>query len=281
MTNDVVRMGRLFKDGGYTGEKEWVEADHYRITCAVYDGRIEVLRGNLSLAEEGLAAATQEITELKACWAESLANYVEQNLDVERLRAVIRDMADATSAHNKYVDRTAHAAQAWPPADEPVAPRPNLINTVERIVASNRTGCGTCATVGEVIRLAEKSPTHTPEDDFRHFLSYSKLSGVPHEADLRLAYYAGADKGLPTADPFSDPDCATCNKHFGKTTCCKIRRVEIDAELDRAEKSSEVPTDAALLDQMRIVFQNISAQVELDPEAKAVLYGNLKRLYRR
>ncbi|MDB6104125.1 MAG: hypothetical protein JWO52_4124 [Gammaproteobacteria bacterium] len=52
------------------------------------------LRGNLSLAEDGLA------------------NYA---LEVERLRAVIRDLADATSAHNKYVDQAAHAVQAWPP----------------------------------------------------------------------------------------------------------------------------------------------------------------------
>jgi hypothetical protein len=57
--------------------------------------------------------------------------------------------------------------------------------------------CKDCGTVRP--EPAEKSPPHTTEDDFRHFLSYSKLSGQPADElqRLRLAYYAGADKGLP------------------------------------------------------------------------------------
>ncbi len=40
---------------------------------------------------------------------------------------------------------------------------------------------------------------HTTEDDFKHFLSYSKLSAQPADelGHLRLAYYAGADKPSP------------------------------------------------------------------------------------
>lgn len=43
----------------------------------------------------------------------------------------------------------------------------------------------------------EPSPPHTTEDDFLHFLSYSGKRGVPHEADLQLAYHAGADAPIP------------------------------------------------------------------------------------
>lgn len=73
----------------------------------------DILRGNLTLAEEGLASATQEIqtrdqqlkesvdhdaayqrdlARLRACWAEALANVTIRNQQIERLRTSLEQI---------------------------------------------------------------------------------------------------------------------------------------------------------------------------------------------
>jgi hypothetical protein len=62
----VYHTGRLFKDGGYTDEQEWVKASHYRTTCEVYDGRIDALRAEnerLSLREIKICTALRAVWE--------------------------------------------------------------------------------------------------------------------------------------------------------------------------------------------------------------------------
>jgi len=103
----------------------------------------EVLRGNLSLAEEGLASAMQEIAQLKAyaqetalalhrqgaeierlrdCWSEALANVTARNQEIERLKAKLDEWHKAEAAWNWSVlqllrqvaagERRANEAQA-------------------------------------------------------------------------------------------------------------------------------------------------------------------------
>jgi hypothetical protein len=269
---------------------------------------VKELRGNLSLAEEGLAAATQDkermLTSYTALVEEALRLTTEierLNLRVSKLEHELRRashrfgwLADyhLNAQHSKDAARKlademwlAQANEGEPPPAEPgerrpvvnaigrackkcdstshvtldcpfvdnagprVSRQPTLLDTIERIVASNRTGCGTWATVGEVIRLAQKSPTHSTEDDYQHWLSYSKKRGVPHEADLRLAYYAGADVEPPKEaaehlHKWREPhDC-------GDPACVGTERVVCEiCGIDKPESTGVCPDGLSVCDQ--------------------------------
>jgi len=107
-------------------------------------------------------------------------------LENERLRAAVRLILPLARGYSPPgQSETARATcQSWvlaaedaldETADEPRASQPSAFEQ-----ASPR---------------AYVEGAHTPEDDFRHFLSYSKLSEeLPYQIDrLRRAYYAGAD----------------------------------------------------------------------------------------
>lgn len=62
----------------------------------------------------------------------------------------------------------------------------------------------------------EPSPAHTTEQDFQHWLSYSGV-GAARDADLRAAYYAGADVAPPKS-----AGCPTHGmEHFFEGMCIK------------------------------------------------------------
>jgi hypothetical protein len=85
-------------------------------------------------------------------------------------------------------------------------------------------------TNGPCIQQGEPPTTHTTEDDFQHFLSYSQKRGVPYEADLRLAYYAGADA------PIADSNVCQCG--LVEAACAESCCAEPNPRYRRAVKSN-------------------------------------------
>jgi hypothetical protein len=212
----------------------------------------EQLRGNLSLAEDGLAAAMQELRDggtllvkyreeierLRGCWSEALGNYTDMTtqrdhwleiarekdrelelLEIERAAAIER-MRTALVVAQRYLHEREFPAGHYVRSTVDVALREGGTAEPSEPDFSDPAGF-------ERLAKAIGEPPHTTEDDFQHFLTYSGKRGQ-NEADLRLAYYAGADVGPPdeaiqrqfaqlihpmepeTSEKSSEHHCPTC-----------------------------------------------------------------------
>lgn len=171
------------------------------------------LRGNLTLAAAGLASATQEnatlrlaLNQMKEAIYWALGERGEFPDEPEPLGGKYRRRfwwrpelrRRSCLPVNGRPDAVAHAVE--PRVVDPNGPPRELLPLLREAVKALDAGVPiqpTSFVHEELTRLlpkasAVKSP-HTAEDDFQHYLSYSGKRGVPHEADLRLAYYAGAD----------------------------------------------------------------------------------------
>jgi hypothetical protein len=84
---------------------------------------IEQLRGNLSLAEEGLANATQEnasLTTQRDHWLEIAR---EKDTEIERLQAQLRDCEQLLAAHDPKRE-CGYWLRTQPPTSEPTRQEP-------------------------------------------------------------------------------------------------------------------------------------------------------------
>lgn len=208
------------------------------------------LRGNLSLAEDGLAAAMQEqrahaeiqvgltriiddMTTQRDHWLEiarekdrelelleieraaAIDRLTPLGLEVERLKSAVNKALEWCYKENVY-GHVRNELEIANTSSEPRAYCPNC-------------DCDYCGSVQG--RLERAAVPHSTEDDFRHFLSYSKLSGQPDGATmlLRLAYYAGADvkppaKSNPAPEPLRQDviSCRNCGTVFPESGNCPV-----------------------------------------------------------
>ncbi len=110
LTNDVVRMGRLWEDGAYTDRQGWVKAEEY----ARLDADAAGVQAELASVKAILHARNNELTAAR--------------LENERLREALGHLLDVVSPHEK--DRCIACQQAQQllenesPADEPSVRRP-------------------------------------------------------------------------------------------------------------------------------------------------------------
>lgn len=99
LTKTLYHTGRLFSNGAYTDDAEWVRREAY-----------DVVRGNLTLAEEGLASYALEVERLKSERAAAIDRLAPLGLEIERLSRELRLAESARDYANDMLDRARSAA---------------------------------------------------------------------------------------------------------------------------------------------------------------------------
>lgn len=198
-------------------------------------------------AREQIERLTKERDTARRVLELALEQQRDQTVEIERrdrrIRKLEHELRRASHRFNWLADYHLNAeyskSEARKLADEMWQTQANEGEPTLKCLVS---GCGDPVLVAEdgaVGALCEdhhgKIIRHTTEDNFQHFLSYSGKRGVPHEADLRLAYHAGADVEPPAM-------CSYVGAPQGSPIQCTLPAGHPPGQHSHGEKWSALPT---------------------------------------